>query len=232
MPRRIARLHGARLRGFAGFHGDRAAARELDPLASMPESARRLGAARRVRPRHGRRDAPGSARLDDPPHDGVGGGLPSRLPRRPELDRPADREPAARWLEHDQERDLDAGRPRRDARLAGARAGARGGRGGGEPIGSLVRQADAQHARLTPRELLTMTSGLHGNYVRDFLAPLPDRVCDALALPFDHAPGTTWHYAQTTLDLLIYTVERAVGADIQTFAREELFGRVGIPAGS
>jgi CubicO group peptidase (beta-lactamase class C family) len=101
-----------------------------------------------------------------------------------------------------------------------------------EPIGSLVSQADAQHARLTPRELLTMTSGLHGNYVRDFLVPLPDRVCDALALPFDHAPGTTWHYAQTTLDLLIYTVERAVDQDIQTFAQEELFGRVGIPAGS
>jgi CubicO group peptidase (beta-lactamase class C family) len=100
------------------------------------------------------------------------------------------------------------------------------------PIGSLVPQADAAHARLTARDLLTMTSGLHGNYVRDFLAPLPDRVCDALALPFDHPPGTTWHYAQTTLDLLLYTVERATGEDIQKFAQDELFGRVGIPAGS
>jgi len=101
-----------------------------------------------------------------------------------------------------------------------------------QPIESLVPQADVAHAKLTPRELLTMTSGLHGNYVRDFLLPLPDRVCDALALPFDHPPGTTWRYAQTTLDLLLYVVERATGQDIQAFAQQELFGRVGIPAGS
>jgi CubicO group peptidase (beta-lactamase class C family) len=101
-----------------------------------------------------------------------------------------------------------------------------------QPIGLHVPEADDEHARLTPRELLTMTSGLRSNYARDFIAPLPDRVCDALALPLDYAPGTTWQYAQTTLDLLIYSLERAIGEDVQRFAQAELFGRVGIPPGS
>jgi CubicO group peptidase (beta-lactamase class C family) len=102
------------------------------------------------------------------------------------------------------------------------------------PIGPLMpeTEADAEHAALTPRDLLTMTSGLHKNYVREVMLPLPDRVCDALALPFDHDPGTTWQYAQTTPDLLLYAVERAVGEDVQEFAQTELFGPIGIPAGS
>ena len=101
-----------------------------------------------------------------------------------------------------------------------------------EPIARLVPEADARHGALTPRQLLTMTSGLHANYARDFLAPLPDRVCDALALPFDYEPGAVWQYAQTTLDLLLHVLERAIGADVQEFAQAELFGPVGIPAGS
>lgn len=101
-----------------------------------------------------------------------------------------------------------------------------------QPIGTWVPEADAAHARITPRQLLTMTSGLHSNYVRDFALPLQDRVCDALALPFDHEPGAYWQYAQSTLDLLIYSVERATGRDIQEFAQAELFGPIGIPAGS
>jgi CubicO group peptidase (beta-lactamase class C family) len=101
-----------------------------------------------------------------------------------------------------------------------------------EPIGDHVPEADAAHARITPRHLLTMTSGLHENYVRDFAMPLPDRVCDALALPFDHEPGTTWKYAQVTVDLLIYTLERTIGRDFQDFAQAELFGKLGIAPGS
>ncbi|HUP90648.1 MAG TPA: serine hydrolase [Solimonas sp.] len=100
------------------------------------------------------------------------------------------------------------------------------------PIGTWVTEADAEHARITPRQLITMTSGLHSNYVRDFALPLQDRVCDALALPFDHEPGSYWQYAQSTLDLLLYSVERATGRDIQEFAQAELFGPIGIDAGS
>ena len=97
-----------------------------------------------------------------------------------------------------------------------------------EPIGRLFPEADAEHAALTPRELLTFTSGLRVNWVRD-LAPEPDRVRDALSLPFDHPPGTAWQYHQSAVTLLAAAVQRAVGEDLQDFAQRELFGRVGIP---
>jgi CubicO group peptidase (beta-lactamase class C family) len=96
------------------------------------------------------------------------------------------------------------------------------------PIGRLYPEADAAHARLTPRQLLTMTSGLHRNWVRE-LSPQANRVRDALSLPFDHRPGTKWEYAQSAVSLLANVVERAVGQDVQDFAHAELFGRVGIP---
>ena len=95
------------------------------------------------------------------------------------------------------------------------------------PIGALYPEADAQHAALTPRHLLEMTAGLHRNWVRD-LSPQPDRVRDALSLPFDHEPGTHWEYMQSTVTLLANVVERAVGKDFQDFAQAELFGPLGI----
>lgn len=99
-----------------------------------------------------------------------------------------------------------------------------------EPIRRLVPEADAAHGRLTMRHLLTMTSGLHVNWVRE-LSPMPDRVSDALSLPFDHRPGTTWQYAQSAVTLLANVLERAVGTDLQTWAQDQLFGRLGIAAG-
>ena len=79
------------------------------------------------------------------------------------------------------------------------------------PIRRLYPEADRAHGTLTPRHLLTMTSGLHRNWVRD-LSPQPDRVRDALSLPFDHRPGTHWEYQQSTVTLLANAVERAVGS--------------------
>ena len=103
-----------------------------------------------------------------------------------------------------------------------------------KPIGTWVPGADAAHAALTPRQLLTMSSGLHRNWIRDvFENPImPDSVADALSLRFDHAPGTWWEYQQTPVTLLGYAVERAVGKDLQSFAQEQLFGKIGIAAGS
>lgn len=97
-----------------------------------------------------------------------------------------------------------------------------------EPIGRLFPAADAEHAAITPRRLLTFTSGLRVNWGRD-LAPQPDRVRDALSLPFDHQPGSAWQYHQSAVTLLAAAVERAVGEDLQAFAQRELFARVGIP---
>jgi CubicO group peptidase (beta-lactamase class C family) len=99
-----------------------------------------------------------------------------------------------------------------------------------KPIAPLYPEADAAHAQLTPLDLLTMTSGLHRNFVRD-LSPQPDNVRDALALPFDHEPGTYWEYQQSGVTLVLNAMERAVGEDAQKFAQDQLFGPIGIAPG-
>jgi CubicO group peptidase (beta-lactamase class C family) len=96
------------------------------------------------------------------------------------------------------------------------------------PIAALYPDADAAHGALTPRQLLTMTSGLRADPARD-LSPIPDRVRDALSLPFAHPPGTRWEYGQSPVSLLLDAVARAVGRDAQTFANAELFAPLGIP---
>lgn len=60
-----------------------------------------------------------------------------------------------------------------------------------DPVGSLLPQADRAHGRLAARNLLTQTSGLHWNGLRDYnIFTMPDRVRDALTLGSDHTPGT------------------------------------------
>jgi CubicO group peptidase (beta-lactamase class C family) len=98
-----------------------------------------------------------------------------------------------------------------------------------QPIRRLIPEASGRHGDLTMRHLLTMSSGLHVNWVRD-LAPQPDRVRDALSLRFDYEPGTTWQYAQSPVTLLAHAIERAAGTDLQVWAQRELFGRLGIAA--
>src|SRR4051794_14216541 len=97
-------------------------------------------------------------------------------------------------------------------------------------LGRYYPQADAAHRRLTVRNLLEMSSGLHRNWVRD-LSPQPDRVKDALSLRFDHRPGTHWEYQQSTCTLLLDVLQKAVGKDVQAWAQEQLFGPVGIAPG-
>ncbi|MGH2794323.1 MAG: serine hydrolase domain-containing protein [Actinomycetota bacterium] len=103
------------------------------------------------------------------------------------------------------------------------------------PIRTYVPEADAAHGKLTARDLLTMSSGLHHNWFRDppFAGEvMPDQVRDALSLPFDAKPGTTWAYQQTPVTLLLHLVERAVDTDIQAWAQENLFGPIGIEPGT
>ena len=58
-----------------------------------------------------------------------------------------------------------------------------------DPVGSLVPEADAAHGRITKRDLLTMTSGLRWNGLRDYnIFTMPDRVRDALTLGVAHPP--------------------------------------------
>jgi CubicO group peptidase (beta-lactamase class C family) len=104
-----------------------------------------------------------------------------------------------------------------------------------KPLSTWIPEADASHGAITARHLLTMSSGLHHNWFRDppFAGEvMPDQVRDALSLPFDETPGTTWEYAQTPVTLLLHMVERAVKVDIQAWAQQNLFGPIGIEAGT
>jgi CubicO group peptidase (beta-lactamase class C family) len=96
------------------------------------------------------------------------------------------------------------------------------------PLRTWFPEADAEHGALTARHLLTMTAGLHVNWVRD-LSPQPDRIRDALALPFDFPPGREWQYFQSGPTLLAEALTRAVGQDLQDFAHEQLFAPLDIP---
>jgi CubicO group peptidase (beta-lactamase class C family) len=102
-----------------------------------------------------------------------------------------------------------------------------------DPVGSLVTEADQAHGEITMRDLLTMSSGLRWNGLRDYnIFTMRDRVRDALTLPLVHEPGTWFEYAQSAVALLVEAVERASGEDAWEFIQRRLFDRLGIPAGS
>jgi CubicO group peptidase (beta-lactamase class C family) len=99
-------------------------------------------------------------------------------------------------------------------------------------IGSLVTEADRDHGALTFRTLMQQSSGLHWNLFRDYGGAVTGRddfIANALTLPFDHAPGTWYEYAQVPVALTLLGVERAVGTSAKDFLDRELFGPLGIP---
>jgi CubicO group peptidase (beta-lactamase class C family) len=102
-----------------------------------------------------------------------------------------------------------------------------------DPVGSLVPEADAAHGRITMRQLLTMTSGLKWNGVRDYnIFTQSDRVRDALTLDPVKPPGTYFEYAQSPIALLAYAIGNAAGEDAGSFVQRELMDPLGIAAGS
>jgi CubicO group peptidase (beta-lactamase class C family) len=83
------------------------------------------------------------------------------------------------------------------------------------------------------RQLLQMASGLHWNFFRDYSQqPSMNRVDDALTLPFDHAPGTYFEYAQSAVALTAQVVASAADTEFQAFVQKELLGPLGIASGS
>jgi CubicO group peptidase (beta-lactamase class C family) len=101
-----------------------------------------------------------------------------------------------------------------------------------DPVGSLIPEADQAHGQITLRNLLTMTSGLHWNGFRDYDIAMEDRLRDFLTVGIDHKPGTWFEYSQTGPFTLAEAISRAVGEDFQDFAQRELFGPIGIVAGT
>jgi CubicO group peptidase (beta-lactamase class C family) len=98
-------------------------------------------------------------------------------------------------------------------------------------VGSLVPEADKAHGAIAMRDLLTMTSGLKWNGLRDYnIFTMPDRIVDALTLEPVHKPGTFYEYAQSPVSLLAEAIGRAAGEDVEAFAQRELLDPLGIPA--
>jgi CubicO group peptidase (beta-lactamase class C family) len=97
-----------------------------------------------------------------------------------------------------------------------------------DPLGSLITEADEAHGAIALRDLLTMTSGLRWNGLRDYNILMPDRLHEALTVPVEKEPGTYWEYSQSGPALLAEAVQRAVGEDFQAFAQRELFTPLGI----
>ena len=101
-----------------------------------------------------------------------------------------------------------------------------------DPVGSLVPEADEAHGKITVRDLLTMTSGLEWNGLRDYnIFTMRDRIRDALTLKPVKAPGTYYEYAQSPVALLAEAVGRAAGEDFVAFAQRELMDPLGITEG-
>jgi CubicO group peptidase (beta-lactamase class C family) len=103
-----------------------------------------------------------------------------------------------------------------------------------DPVGSLVPEADKAHGDITLLNLLTQTSGLLWNGLRDYnvFTNNRDRLRDALTLPPVHKPGTYFEYAQSPVALLAEATARATGEDFIAFAQRELMDPLGIKAGS
>ncbi len=101
-----------------------------------------------------------------------------------------------------------------------------------DPLGSLIPPADAAHGAITMRDLLTMTSGLYWNGLRDYNITMPDRISEALTVPVDKEPGTYWEYSQSGPALVAEATENAVGLDFQAYAQRELMGPLGIEDGT
>ena len=110
-----------------------------------------------------------------------------------------------------------------------------------ETVGKLLGdhippEADPRMADVTVRHLLSMTSGLPADQtgiagdptILPEIEQSPDRLRAGLSLPLAAAPGVQWAYSNVTSDLLAAIVAEATGRSVLDYARERLFGPLGI----
>ncbi|MDO3650686.1 serine hydrolase domain-containing protein [Nocardia mangyaensis] len=97
-----------------------------------------------------------------------------------------------------------------------------------DPLGKFFPQADAEHAALTVRQVLTQTTGLRFTWAADLAGLATDEVTQTLQTPFAFEPGTTFQYGQAVLALLPAIVEITTGMDFQDFVQRELMAPLGI----
>lgn len=100
----------------------------------------------------------------------------------------------------------------------------------------LPADADPRMARVTVRQLLSMTAGLPGDDpslggdagVFEHIEKQPDFVRAILSLPLAADPGSQFAYSSATSHLLSVLVADTTGGSTLDFARDRLFGPLGI----
>lgn len=97
-----------------------------------------------------------------------------------------------------------------------------------DPIGRYFPEADAEHGALTIRQVLNQTTGLKHTWGGTIAGLLTEQVQQVLHAPFESAPGTTYEYAQSVLNILVEVIERTSGQAFLDWVQPNLFGPLGI----
>ena len=101
----------------------------------------------------------------------------------------------------------------------------------------LARLDTGMKAKLTLRHLLTMSSGLDWDETRPYNDSLnseiamdksPDPIEYVLSRPMVYAPGTVWRYNGGTTEVLAAIIKKVSGKPVDEFAKEYIFGPLGI----
>ncbi len=90
--------------------------------------------------------------------------------------------------------------------------------------------SDAEHAAITIRDLLRMTSGLQWSAFQDYveMATLaPDDTQFALGLPVTDPPGSKWIYHNGAVQIFEPLFRNATGETLEQYAEEHLWSKIG-----
>jgi len=100
------------------------------------------------------------------------------------------------------------------------------------PVSTFIPEWTAgSEAGVTLRHLLTMTSGVArhaGDGPRPGVVAVKNTSEFVLTLPLENDPGEKWNYSNEGAQLLSPVLERAAGMPLAAFARERLFGPLGM----
>jgi CubicO group peptidase (beta-lactamase class C family) len=84
---------------------------------------------------------------------------------------------------------------------------------------------------VTIQNLLSNNSGRYWDFETDYLTMAvgsPDRTEFAISLDQQFDPGTEWEYNNSAIQTLEAVIERSTGQDMEDFAKENLFGPLGM----
>jgi CubicO group peptidase (beta-lactamase class C family) len=100
-----------------------------------------------------------------------------------------------------------------------------------DPISKVYKDAPADKAKVTIRQLLNHTSGLQAGFRNDWEFDARDRESFEkmlLKVPMESKPGEKWEYSNSSYALVAAIVERVSGRSFEDFCVDELFKPAGM----